>query len=50
MTMTDEQKIVIAKEGLDFVHFAIQEAQSGNMGELWRALRVLELLREESIQ
>jgi hypothetical protein len=45
--MTDEQKLMIVKEGLEFVHFAIQEAMNGNMDELMTALHVLELMREE---
>jgi hypothetical protein len=44
--MTDEQKLMIVREGLEFVHFAIQEAMNGNMGELMTALQVLELMRE----
>ena len=47
LTMTDEQKKEIIKNGLEFVHFAIQEAMNGNMGELMTALEVLELMREE---
>ena len=47
--MTDEQKLMIVREGLEFVHFAIQEAQAGNMHELDTALQVLELMREEKI-
>ena len=45
--MTDEQKKEIIKNGLEFVHFAIQEAMNGNMGELMTALEVLELMRAE---
>ena len=45
--MTDEQKLLIVKDGLEFVHFAIQEAMNGNMGELMTALEVLELMRED---
>lgn len=44
--MTDEQKLLIVKEGLEFVHCAIQEALNGNMSELITALEVLELMRE----
>ena len=44
--MTDEQKLLIVREGLEFVHCAIQEAMNGNMGELETALEVLELMRE----
>tara|TARA_R110000772_G_scaffold260356_1_gene378284 strand:+ start:78 stop:326 length:249 start_codon:yes stop_codon:yes gene_type:complete len=47
--LTDEQKLVIVREGLEFVHFAIQEAQAGNMHELDTALEVLELMREEKL-
>ena len=47
--LTDDQKLVLAKGGLDFVHFAIQEAQAGNMHELDTALEVLELMREEKL-
>jgi len=47
--LTDEQKLVIVREGLEFVHFAIQEAQAGNMDELDSALEVLELMREEKL-
>jgi hypothetical protein len=47
--LTDEQKLVIVREGLEFVHFAIQEAQAGNMDELDTALEVLELMREEKL-
>tara|TARA_B110000503_G_scaffold120642_1_gene183430 strand:- start:318 stop:491 length:174 start_codon:yes stop_codon:yes gene_type:complete len=46
MNLTDEQKLVIVREGLEFVHFAIQEAQAGNINELDSALEVLELMRE----
>ena len=49
MPLTDEQKLVIVREGLEFVHFAIQEAQAGNMDELDTALEVLELMREEKL-
>ena len=49
LTMTDEQKLMIVREGLEFVHFAIQEAQAGNMHELDTALEVLELMREEKL-
>jgi len=45
--MTDEQKKEVVKNGLEFVHCAIQEAMNGNMGELMTALEVLELTREE---
>ena len=45
--MTDEQKKEIVKNGLEFVHCAIQEAMNGNMDELMTALEVLELMREE---
>lgn len=45
--MTNEQKLFIVREGLEFVHCAIQEAINGNMGELETALEVLELMREE---
>jgi hypothetical protein len=44
---TDEQKKEIVKQGLEFVHFAIQEAMNGNTGELMTALEVLELMRDE---
>lgn len=44
---TDEQKKEIVKQGLEFVHFAIQEAMNGNQDELMTALEVLELMREE---
>ena len=47
--LTDDQKLVLAKSGLEFVHFAIQEAQAGNMHELDTALEVLELMREEKL-
>ena len=46
--MTDAQKKEIVKNGLEFVHCAIQEAMNGNMGELMTALEVLELMREDS--
>ena len=45
--MNDEQKKEIVKNGLEFVHCAIQEALNGNMDELMTALEVLELMREE---
>ncbi len=44
--MTEEQRLEIVKEGLEFVHFAIQEAMNGNAGELMTALEILELMRE----
>ena len=44
--MTEEQKLEIIRDGLEFVHFAIQEAMNGNDGELMTALEVLELMRE----
>ena len=47
LTMTYEQKKEIIKNGLEFVHFAIQEAMNGNMDELEDALGSLELMREE---
>ena len=31
---------------LEWIHFAMQEAQNGNLGELDRALELVELLRE----
>ena len=31
---------------LDWIHFALQQAQNGNLGELGRALKLVELLRE----
>ena len=43
-----EQKLEIIRDGLEFVHFAIQEAMNGNDGELMTALEVLELMREEA--
>jgi hypothetical protein len=46
--MTDEQKLMIVKQGLEFVHFAIQEAMNGNMDELMTALQVLELMRDNA--
>lgn len=45
--MTEDEKLLIVKAGLEFVHFAIQEALNGNMDELMTALEVLELMREE---
>jgi hypothetical protein len=33
-------------ELLDWVHFAIQEALNENMGELEKALEIIEMLRE----
>ena len=56
--MNDDQKKEIvrqtvlswtAKNGLEFVHCAIQEAMNGNMDELMTALEVLELMREEQL-
>ncbi len=46
--MTEDQKEMIVKSGLEFVHSAIQEAMNGNMDELMTALQVLELMREGS--
>jgi hypothetical protein len=31
---------------LEWIHFALQEAKNGNLGELDRALELVELLRE----
>jgi len=39
--MTEYQK-------LDWIHFAIQEAMNGNLGELEQALELLEVLREKA--
>jgi hypothetical protein len=36
-------------EKLEWIHFAIQEAIQGNLGELDRALELVELLREETL-
>jgi hypothetical protein len=33
-------------EKLDWIHFALQEAKQGNLGELDRALELVELMRE----
>jgi hypothetical protein len=33
-------------EKLDWIHFALQEAIQGNLGELDRALELVEILRE----
>ena len=33
-------------EKLDWIHFALQEAKQGNLGELDRALELVEILRE----
>ena len=46
--MTEDQKEMIVKSGLEFVHSAIQEAMNGNMDELMTALHVLELMRLEN--
>lgn len=48
--MTEDQKETIVKNGIEFVHSAIQEAVNGNhdMDELMTALEVLELMREGS--
>ena len=37
-------------ESLEFIHFAMQEAQSGNPDELDTALELLELIREQHWQ
>lgn len=34
-------------EKLEWVHFAIQEAQNGNLGELDQALELIEDIREK---
>ncbi len=34
---------------LDWIHFAIQEAMNGNLGELEQALELLEDLREGAL-
>ena len=44
--MTDEQKLLIVKSGLEFVYVAIQDALDGNNSGLETALGVLELMRE----
>jgi hypothetical protein len=46
--MTKDQKETIVKNGIEFVHSAIQEAMNGNMDELMTALHVLELMRLEN--
>jgi hypothetical protein len=46
--MTEEEKETIVKNGIEFVHSAIQEAMNGNMDELMTALHVLELMRLEN--
>ena len=45
--MTDEQKLLIVKGGLEFVYVAIQDALDGNTKALPTALEVLELMRKE---
>jgi len=36
-------------EKLEWIHFAIQEAQSGNLSDLERALELVEDLREKHL-
>ena len=48
MAMTEDEKETIVKNGIEFVHSAIQEAMNGNMDELMTALHVLELMRLEN--
>jgi len=44
--MTEEQKKQIILQGIEFVHFSIQEALNGNIDELEQALEIIELMRE----
>lgn len=48
--MDDQQKELIIKEALEFVHFAILESMDGNLGELETALLIVELMREGEMQ
>jgi hypothetical protein len=39
-----------AYEKLEWIHFAIQEAMNGNLGELEQAMELVEELREPYLQ
>ena len=45
--MTDEQKLLIVKGGLEFVYVAIQDALDGDLEALPTALQVLDLMKQE---
>jgi len=46
--MTEQEKIELARKGLDYVHAAIRKAMDGDTSDLLTAEYILELMKGEA--